>query len=246
MFKLEKSALIMETHNLAPTAKNEFKRADKPICKIKNNNGKTIHKKKDGIIKYLHYSNGKWSREEHEMLLFALDILGNHWKAIQLFIGTRSSEQIRSHVQKHFQAIKREAYKKLKKNHIETKKPFLVTKQYMNYPFRLLLTTDSIKQVDEMKEKWFSLHRIINGDNKTGEAIKEDFELPPLGNLPAEDKMFEPLGEIKSLEIPGSPRKDISHLGFVSEKEQEQECLWEYINTNRKQIEDQYLQKTNN
>mmetsp|Transcript_21486 Transcript_21486/g.39318 ORF Transcript_21486/g.39318 Transcript_21486/m.39318 type:complete len:101 (+) Transcript_21486:643-945(+) len=46
--------------------------------------------------------NGKWSQDEHERFLKALDSYGRSWAIIAKHVGTRSAIQIRSHAQKFF------------------------------------------------------------------------------------------------------------------------------------------------
>lgn len=168
-------------------------------------------RKKAQAIKAHHHSNGKWNDEEHNMLLYALEVFGSHWKAIQLFLRTRSAQQIRSHVQKHFQSVRRDAIKKLKRSKQLKGKVFLVTKQYINYPYRCVLTKNDIKEVAELKEKWFSLHEIKSNDSQREEKIpmeilggKLGIDLPPLGNLSHDDMKGEHLKDIMKME-PTSP-----------------------------------------
>lgn len=52
--------------------------------------------------------NGRWTREEHEMFLKALNEYGREWKKVAKKIKTRSSAQIRSHAQKYFQKLAKE------------------------------------------------------------------------------------------------------------------------------------------
>ncbi|DBB06301.1 hypothetical protein WJX77_000729 [Trebouxia sp. C0004] len=44
----------------------------------------------------------RWSEEEHEKFLEAIDRFGRNWKDIVSFVGTRSVSQVRSHAQKYF------------------------------------------------------------------------------------------------------------------------------------------------
>jgi SHAQKYF class myb-like DNA-binding protein len=45
---------------------------------------------------------GKWTTEEHEAFLRAVDLFGNSWPHVSERIPTRSPAQIRSHAQKHY------------------------------------------------------------------------------------------------------------------------------------------------
>lgn len=50
---------------------------------------------KDGV-------NGRWSKQESERFIEALNKFGKNWKKVEAYVETRSSTQIRSHAQKYF------------------------------------------------------------------------------------------------------------------------------------------------
>jgi len=50
---------------------------------------------------------GRWSNEEHELFLRAVDQFGREWDKVHTIVKTRSLAQIRSHAQKYFQKINR-------------------------------------------------------------------------------------------------------------------------------------------
>lgn len=50
---------------------------------------------------------GRWSNEEHELFLRAVEQFGREWDKVQTIVKTRSLAQIRSHAQKYFQKINR-------------------------------------------------------------------------------------------------------------------------------------------
>jgi SHAQKYF class myb-like DNA-binding protein len=45
---------------------------------------------------------GRWTRDEHQAFIDAIQLYGKNWKLVAQHIGTRSSTQVRSHAQKHF------------------------------------------------------------------------------------------------------------------------------------------------
>ena len=53
----------------------------------------------------------RWTPEEHERFLEALQIFGRQWRKIEEYIGTKTAVQIRSHAQKFFTKIERETEK---------------------------------------------------------------------------------------------------------------------------------------
>jgi SHAQKYF class myb-like DNA-binding protein len=201
MLKLQKTSLKDFIVPIEKKKKKYIRPMPSKLIRKSIKSAKRLHKSrsKEKTIKVQHYSNGKWTELEHNMLLFALESLGNHWKAIQLFLGTRSCDQIRSHVQKHFNAIKRDAIRQMKMQNGQGKQLFMVTKQYMNFPFRCLLTEEGVKEVEDLKRKFFLSQR--------SKELKEneDFDLPPLGNLPHEDNHREYMREIEKIDFVAKP-----------------------------------------
>ena len=48
------------------------------------------------------FNTGRWTTEEHDKFLHALQLYGIEWKKVQEYVGTRTSTQARSHAQKFF------------------------------------------------------------------------------------------------------------------------------------------------
>ena len=61
------------------------------------------------------YNRGHWSKEEHERFILAVQEFGRDWKKVSEEVGSRSSNQIRSHAQKHF--LKHDRKHKLPSTH---------------------------------------------------------------------------------------------------------------------------------
>ena len=47
-------------------------------------------------------SLGRWTQEEHNKFICAIQLYGKDWRKVQEFIATRTTLQIRSHAQKYF------------------------------------------------------------------------------------------------------------------------------------------------
>ena len=73
---------------------------------------------------------GHWSKKEHALFLQGIKLHGKNWKKIAGCVGTRSSNQIRSHAQKYF--IKLE-----KKKNSSTEEPDINGDPYLFY-FQML------------------------------------------------------------------------------------------------------------
>lgn len=51
-------------------------------------------------------NEGRWNDDEHFRFIEAIDKYGNNWKEVQKYVGTRSSNQVRSHAQKFILKLK--------------------------------------------------------------------------------------------------------------------------------------------
>jgi SHAQKYF class myb-like DNA-binding protein len=75
---------------------------------------------------------GKWTEEEHQKFLEAIELYGNIWKKVEAYIGTRTPAQIRSHAQKHFRRLRTQAVAEMKKNNQLDQNVFVVVREFRN------------------------------------------------------------------------------------------------------------------
>ena len=75
---------------------------------------------------------GRWTEEEHQRLLDALKKYGNQWTKVRAYVRTRSTIQIRSHAQKHFNKLRLRALRKIMDDPSQPKKLFVITREYLN------------------------------------------------------------------------------------------------------------------
>jgi len=54
-------------------------------------------------------SSGRWTKEEHQKFVDGLKKFGKNWKHIEEYVGTRNGAQVRSHAQKFFNRLGKEA-----------------------------------------------------------------------------------------------------------------------------------------
>ena len=76
----------------------------KTIIKEKKNK-----KKKNEILSEIENektNEGRWNYDEHLRFIEAINKFGNDWKEVQKYVGTRSSNQVRSHAQKFILKLK--------------------------------------------------------------------------------------------------------------------------------------------
>lgn len=83
------------------------------------------------------YNTGKWSTEEDQRLLSALEVHGNKWGLVEGMVGTRNRMQIRSHCQKYFKKVLKQAVQKAREEELNRqqygflkRKIFVITQEY--------------------------------------------------------------------------------------------------------------------
>lgn len=75
---------------------------------------------------------GRWTDEEHERLMDALDLYGNAWSLVEKYLGTRTRSQIRSHVQKYFLRVRKNLISEMAEKGELKRKVFVITREYRN------------------------------------------------------------------------------------------------------------------
>ena len=73
---------------------------------LDENDSKSVKQMKSLKKKKTCYNEGRWSLEEHRKFIEAIAEYRKNWKNIQMYIGTRSSSQVRSHAQKFLLKLK--------------------------------------------------------------------------------------------------------------------------------------------
>jgi len=64
-------------------------------------------------------SAGRWTKEEHQRFVEAIQKYGKNWKLVEDHVATRSGAQIRSHAQKFFNRLEREYNTKLDTSNLQ-------------------------------------------------------------------------------------------------------------------------------
>ena len=89
--------------------KEKHKKKEKQNNFNENNIIKTKKKKKNKIMiqnTERDINKGRWDPDEHMRFKEAINNYGNEWKEVQKYVGTRTSNQVRSHAQKFFLKLK--------------------------------------------------------------------------------------------------------------------------------------------
>lgn len=137
-------------------------------------------------------NSGRWSLEEHQLFLDGVNLYGRSWKKIADLIPTRSSIQVRTHAQKHFQRLERQ--KECDASLMDS--PIAFAAKPSKYPEETnpLSTNLCLGDVDNEEYK----NQLVEFMTKL-----DTYDLPPpLESLPNETPTgIEPILETKSCEI---------------------------------------------
>ena len=117
---------------------------------------------------------GRWTEEEHKRLMKALDLYGNTWSLVEKYLGTRTRNQIRSHVQKYFLRVRKSQISEMAEKGELKKKIFVITREYRNNTRALMETYNRVKKTTPhiskpLKKKLKSIESVT--------SIKSDPEL---------------------------------------------------------------------
>jgi SHAQKYF class myb-like DNA-binding protein len=97
--------------------------------------------------------DGKWSEEEHQRFLEAIEMFGNMWRKVESFIGSRSTAQIRSHAQKHFRRLRCQAICEMKKNNQLQQNVFVVVREFRNNTYNAASQTGEVSTASNSPSK---------------------------------------------------------------------------------------------
>lgn len=114
------------------------------------------------------FNTGQWSDTEHNLLIKGVQLFDNSWRKLSLYIKTRSSSQIRSHVQKFIKkvALRKKIYfvnndlerLKIKLDNVfpyrrDLYKTFIIFKNYLPKKMKRKVESSSEKSIDDKFQK---------------------------------------------------------------------------------------------
>lgn len=142
-----------------------------------NKPAKRVRQNKHKEVKAERY--GRWTNEEHERLMEALDLYGNAWSLVEKYLGTRTRSQIRSHVQKYFLRVRKNLITEMAEKGELKKKVFVITREYRNNTRAIMEAYNKAKKTPQhvpkaIKKKSSQTETVTVTVVKTGAELQLD------------------------------------------------------------------------
>ncbi|CAG9317768.1 unnamed protein product [Blepharisma stoltei] len=115
---------------------------------------------------------GRWTYEEHQRFLKAIELYGKNWKKVEEHVVTRTGAQIRSHAQKYFIKIEKLGASKVQPEAIS--KPNLQPNMHLQFYYKYMQMMQYSAYVKYMGE----LNKAINVQQNHYWRSNEGFSYP--------------------------------------------------------------------
>lgn len=91
------TSILLSAASANPQQQQQLPPVNQPLVGIQSPLGK--------VVESGHEHTGRWTKEEHEAFLAALQLYGKEWKKVAARVKTRTVVQTRTHAQKYFQKL---------------------------------------------------------------------------------------------------------------------------------------------